>query len=79
VHARVTLNASARVVVEIYNLEGERAFGSEFAANPAGLIDTPFDQAIDVSALKSGVYFLRMEIESDGGNEKLVKPFAIRR
>jgi M6 family metalloprotease-like protein len=79
VHARVTLNAAARVLVEIYNFEGERAFGRDFAANPGGLIDTPFDQTIDVSALKSGVYFMRMEIESEGGTEKLVKAFAIRR
>jgi M6 family metalloprotease-like protein len=79
VHARITLNASARVMVEIYNFEGERAVEQEYDANVAGLIGTPFDQEIDVSALKSGVYFLRLEIESSGGTEKLVKPFAIRR
>jgi len=79
VHARVTLNAEARVLVEIYNFEGERAFEREYGANPGGLIDTPFDREIDVSGLKSGVYFLRMEIDSSGGKEKLVKPFAIRR
>jgi len=79
VHARVTLNESARVVVEIYNFEGERAYSQEFAANPGGLIGTPFDELIDVSGLKSGVYFLRLEVDSGGGTEKLVKPFAIRR
>jgi hypothetical protein len=79
VHARITLDAAARVVVEIYNMEGERAFKQEYAANPAGLIDTPFDETIDVSGLKSGVYFMRLEIEGDSGGESLVKPFAIRR
>ena len=79
VHARVTLNEAARVVVEIYNFEGERAYSQEFAANPGGLIDTPFDERIDVSGLKSGVYFLRLEVDSGGALEKLVKPFAIRR
>jgi M6 family metalloprotease-like protein len=78
-HARITLNTSAEVVVEIYNLEGERAFKQEYAANASNLIDTPFDEAIDVSRLKSGVYFLRMQITSSGGTEKLIKPFAIQR
>jgi len=79
VHARVTLNASANVKVEIYNLEGERAYEQNFSANPSGLIDTPFDELIDISALKSGLYFMRLEIDSGSGTEKLVKPFAIRR
>jgi M6 family metalloprotease-like protein len=79
IHARVTLNAEARVLVEIYNLEGERAFQQEYGANAGGLIDTPFDETIDVSSLKSGVYFLRMEVESSAGTESMVKPFAIRR
>jgi M6 family metalloprotease-like protein len=79
VHARVTLNASAEVLVEVYNLEGERAFERKYAANPGGLVDTPFDESIDVSRLKSGVYFLRLQITSSGGTEKLVKPFAVRR
>jgi hypothetical protein len=79
VHARITLNAAASVVVQIYNFEGERAVERQFTANTSGVIGTPFDQQIDVSALKSGVYFMRMEIESASGTEKLVKPFAIRR
>jgi ribonuclease R len=43
------------------------------------LIDTPLDEAIDVSGMKSGVYYLRLQITSAGGTEKLIKPFAIRR
>jgi hypothetical protein len=79
VHARVTLNAAADVLVEVYNAEGERAFERRVSANPAGLIDTPLDETIDVSGMKSGVYFLRLQITSSGGTEKLIKPFAIRR
>lgn len=79
VHARVTLDYQAEIVVEIYDMEGERAFQQEYVANPGSLINTPFDQAIDVSRLKSGVYFLRMEIKSRGGTDALVKPFAVRR
>jgi M6 family metalloprotease-like protein len=79
VHARVTLNAAAQVVVEVYNAEGERAFERQVDANPLGVTDTPLDEMIDVSRLKSGVYYMRLQITSDGGTEKLVKPFAIRR
>jgi M6 family metalloprotease-like protein len=79
VHARVTLNAAARVLVEIYTFEGERAFERTYNANPGGLIESPFDEAIDVGGFKSGVYFLRVKVESESGTEKLVKPFAIRR
>jgi M6 family metalloprotease-like protein len=79
VHARVTLNEAATVVVEIYDFEGERAFKQEYAGNPGGLINTPFDEIIDISRLKSGVYFLRLHISSGGSTDALVKPFAIRR
>jgi M6 family metalloprotease-like protein len=79
VHARVTLNAAAAVLVEVYNAEGERAFERQVSANPSGLIDTPLDEAIDVSGMKSGVYFMRLQITSSSGTEKLIKPFAIRR
>ena len=79
VHARVTLDASARVEVQIYNLEGERTHGRAYDANAAGAIDTPFDEEIDVSALRSGVYFMRLRIESSGASGSLVKTFAIRR
>lgn len=79
VHARVTLNRSAQVSVEIYNLEGERAVERKFSANPNGLIDTPFDEIIDVSRLSSGAYFLRLRVDSGAGTESLVKPFAVRR
>lgn len=79
VHARVTLNVVAQVVVEVFNAEGERTFERRVEANPLGVIDTPLDETIDVSRLKSGVYYMRLQITSDGGTEKLVKPFAIRR
>lgn len=77
IHARITLNRSATVEVAIYNLEGERTFEQTYAANTGSAIDTPFDEAIDVGGLKSGVYFLRLRI--DGASEGLIKPFAIRR
>lgn len=76
VHARVSLNRSAEIRVEIYNLEGQRAFRRDYQANPNDLIDTPFDEAIDVSGLKSGVYMMRIRV---GGAETLVLPFAVRR
>lgn len=79
VNVRVTLNARATVTLEIYNLEGEETLSRRFEANGGGLIDTPFDEAIDVSALVSGVYFVRLGIDGDAGSEQLVKPFAIRR
>lgn len=79
VHARVSLNRRALVRVEIFNLEGERSFEREYEANPNGLIDTPFDEIIDVTGLSSGVYFMRLHIDSAGEIESLVKPFAVRR
>jgi hypothetical protein len=79
VHARVMLDAPARVEVHIYNLEGESTFAKAYDANGSGVIDTPFDEAIDVAALKSGVYFMRLRIESSAGSGALVKMFAIRR
>jgi len=79
VHARVMLNSSATVGVHVYNLEGQEAFSKSFAANPGGAIATPFDEIIDVSALKSGLYFMRLYIETSAGAESLIKPFAIRR
>ena len=79
VHARIMLNTSATVNVHIYNLEGEETFSQSYAANSGGAINTPFDEVIDVSNLKSGVYFLRLRIEGAGGSESLVKAFAIRR
>jgi hypothetical protein len=79
VHARVTTNARATVDVFIYNLEGEEAVSRSFTVNPNDLPDTPFDEAIDVTALKSGVYLMRLRIESSAGSGSLVKPFAVRR
>jgi len=75
VHARVTLNAGATVEVDIYNLEGESTFSRTYNANAGGAVGTPFDETIDVTNMRSGVYFLRLRIDG----EALVKPFAIRR
>jgi len=79
VHARVTTNAAASVRLSIYTLEGLEATTREFDVNPNGLVDTPFDEAIDVSNLKSGIYFLRLEIQGSVGSGAVYKPFAIRR
>jgi hypothetical protein len=79
VHARVTTNAAASVRLSIYTLEGLEATTRDFDVNPNGLVDTPFDEAIDVSNLKSGIYFLRLEIQGSAGSGAVYKPFAIRR
>jgi hypothetical protein len=80
VHARVILNQSATVGVEIYNLEGEKTISKQFAwNNSGGAIQTPFDETIDVTALASGVYLMRVSIEGSGGTETLVKTFAVLR
>jgi M6 family metalloprotease-like protein len=79
VHARVATNARATVALSILNLEGQEAITRSFSVNPNGLPNTPFDEAIDVSALKSGVYLMRLRIESSAGSGSLVKTFAIRR
>jgi len=79
VHARVDTNARASVDVSIFDLEGEKALSRSYSVNPNGLPNTPFDEALDVSALKSGVYLMRVHIESSAGSGSLVKPFAIRR
>jgi len=49
------------------------------AANPGGVIHTPFDESIGVGGLKSGVYILRLLVESQNGTEPFVKNFAILR
>ncbi len=79
VHARIVLNKTSTVRVEIYNLEGERVTDLSKTGNPADASNTPFDEAIDVTQLKSGVYMLRMVVESGGGSESFVKNFAILR
>lgn len=79
VHARVTTNSAAHVRVSIYTLEGVVARVHEYDVNPSGLIGTPFDERIDVSDLKSGIYLMRLEISGSEGNGAVYKPFAIRR
>lgn len=79
VHARVATNAKATVALSVLNLEGQEAITRSFSVNPNGLPNTPFDEVIDVSALKSGVYLMRLRIESSAGSGSLVKTFAIRR
>ena len=79
VHARIVLNTSATVRVEIYNLEGQEAISAQFNANPGNVLQIPFDEVIDITRLESGVYLLRLNIESAGGSESFVKTFAILR
>jgi M6 family metalloprotease-like protein len=80
VHARIVLNAAAKVNVEIFNLEGESALDKQFSmVNPAGAIGTPFDEVLDVSRLASGVYLMRLSIAGPAGSEEHVKTFAIVR
>jgi len=79
VHARIDTNARATVALSILNLEGQEAITRSFSVNPNGLPNTPFDESIDVGALKSGVYLMRLRIESSAGSGSLVKTFAIRR
>ncbi len=79
VHARITTNARATAVVSVYTIEGQEAVSESFDVNPNGVVNMPLDEAIDVHTLKSGVYILRIRIESDSGSGSVVKPFAIRR
>ncbi len=79
VHARVILGARARVGVTVYTMEGQSAVSRSFVANDAGAPNTPFDEAIDVSNLASGVYFMRVRIEAGGRTKTIVRPFAVRR
>jgi hypothetical protein len=79
VNVRVTLNSRASVRVEVYNLEGEETFARTYAANGNDLVGTPFDESIDVAAMVSGLYFVRVSVEGSGGSSKMIKPFAIRR
>lgn len=79
VHARVDTNARATVALSVLTLEGQEAITRSFTVNPNGLPNTPFDEVIDVGALKSGVYLMRLRIESSAGSGSLVKTFAIRR
>jgi hypothetical protein len=79
VHARVSTNTQARVQLSIYTVEGQEALTRSFDVNPNGLPDTPFDEVVNVAALKSGVYLLRLKIDGKSGSGSLVKTFAIRR
>jgi M6 family metalloprotease-like protein len=80
VHARIILNTSAIVDVEIYNLEGEKAISEKYTwYNSGGAVQTPFDEIIDVKKLASGVYLLRLLVEAPGGPESFVKTFAVLR
>jgi hypothetical protein len=79
VRARVATNTPARVQLSIYTVEGQEALTKTFDVNPNGLPNTPFDEAISVAALKSGVYLLRLKIDGNSGSGSLVKTFAIRR
>ncbi|HEU4364021.1 MAG TPA: T9SS type A sorting domain-containing protein, partial [Candidatus Krumholzibacteria bacterium] len=79
VRARVATNTPARIQLSIYTVEGQEAVTKTFDVNPNGLPNTPFDELIDVAALKSGVYLLRLKIDGRSGGGSLVKPFAIRR
>jgi len=79
VHARVVLNREATVIVEIYNLEGELAVSRSGRFNPSGTVRSPFDEVIAVGDLKSGVYLLRLVVESSSGTESFTANFAILR
>jgi hypothetical protein len=79
VHARVVLNRAATVQVEIYNLEGERVISKTYPGNVEDVIQTPFDEAINVSHLKSGVYMMRLVLTGSGGSDSQVKKFAVVR
>jgi hypothetical protein len=79
VHARVIVNREATVNVEIYNLEGELAASRSVSVNGAETVGTPVDEAIRVTELKSGVYMLRLVVESSSGTESFTANFAILR
>jgi len=79
-NARIILNKTATVRVEVYNLEGERALSQEFLdQNIANVIQTPFDETIDVEHLVAGVYMMRIVVESAGASESFVRTFAVLR
>ncbi len=78
-HARIVINRSATIQVEIYNLEGERALSQGFLANPSGTIQTPFDEVLNVARLESGVYLMRLSVDSASGSDTFVKTFAVLR
>jgi hypothetical protein len=79
VRVRIMLNRRVEVKIEIFNLEGERAFSRPYIGNPADVSRTPFDEAIDISRLKSGVYFVRLSVSGGGASAAFVKRLAIKR
>ncbi|MCZ6766779.1 MAG: T9SS type A sorting domain-containing protein [bacterium] len=80
VNARIILNKTATVRVEIYNLEGQRALSQEFLnQNSANAIQTPFDETINIDRLVAGVYLMRIVVDGAGASEVFVKTFAVLR
>jgi hypothetical protein len=79
VRARIDVGTAATVRLSIYTIEGQEAVDRTFNVNPGGLAGIPFDEAINVASLKSGIYLLRLSIDGAGGGGTVVKPFAIRR
>jgi M6 family metalloprotease-like protein len=79
IHARVVVNREASVKIEIYNLEGELAASRSLRVNAAEAAGTPVDEAIRVADFKSGVYMLRLVVDSTSGNESFTANFAILR
>jgi M6 family metalloprotease-like protein len=78
VHARIVLNQTATVNVDIFNLEGERAISRQFTRyNTGSTVQAPFDEAISVENLTSGVYLLKVSVSGPGGSESFVKTFAV--
>jgi hypothetical protein len=47
---------SGRMVVEVYNIKGEKIFMKEFKARLAG----SYKEAIDISTNPKGMYFIRI-------------------
>jgi hypothetical protein len=78
-HARVVVNREVTVTVEIFNLEGELAASRSVRANPAEVPGTPVDETLRVADLKSGIYMLRLVVESALGDESFTANFAILR
>jgi hypothetical protein len=74
---RGTARSAGRARVFIYNLEGEEVASTGWRAVP----DTaPFDLAVELDGVVSGMYLCRLVLESDGGGaDQSVIPFAVVR
>ncbi|MBP2681264.1 MAG: hypothetical protein H6Q78_1127, partial [Candidatus Krumholzibacteriota bacterium] len=79
VHARVIVNQEASVNIEIYTLEGELAASRSLRVNAAEALGTPVDETIRVADLKSGIYMLRLVVESPSDTRSFTANFAILR